>query len=98
MEVVIMAYAESLKFVTLEDIFGGQYEFNYVIYNPYLSKLRNEEILKKVTKNEFNVILSDDEVDELTAFDRHHLFDFIDAYLTCLRKHGKTPTRTKMSY
>jgi hypothetical protein len=98
MEVVTMAYAESLKFVTLEDIFGGQYEFNYVIYNPCLSKLRNEEIIKDVTKNEFNVILSDDETDELTTFDRHHLHDFIDAYLACLRKHGKTVTRIKMTY
>lgn len=95
---VKLSYRPQLKFVTLEDIFGGQWEFNYVIYNPVLSKLRNEEIIKKITKNEFGVNLTDDEVDELTTYDRHHLLDFIDAYMACLHKHGKTITREKMYY
>ena len=93
-----MSYQQPIKFVTLEDILGGQCELNPIIYNPLLSKLRNEEILKKITKNEFRVELTDDDVDELTVYDIHHLQDFIDAYIACLRKYGKTITRVKMNY
>ena len=91
---VPLSYEMQIKFVTLEDILGDQVEFNYVMYNPRLSKLRNEEILKKHTKNVFHITLSDEEVDLLTVYDIHHLQDFIDAYYRVLRKHGKTITKS----
>ena len=42
---------EDIRFVTLEDILGGQQGLNWVIYNPILDKIDNEKILRNVTKH-----------------------------------------------
>lgn len=82
-----MSYREAIKFVTIEDILGGQQGMNWVVYNPALSKTDNEKILKSVTKRKFNLTLTDDEVDALTAFDKFHLYEFIEAYREMLKRY-----------
>lgn len=87
-----MSYREALKFVTLEDILGGQEEMNWVVYNPALSKTDNEKILKHVTKLKFDITLTADELDALTIFDKLHLYEFIEAYRETLRRCWSKPT------
>lgn len=82
-----MSYQQALKFVTLEEIFGGQYEMNYVIFNPVLSKEQNEHILRSITERVFHITLTDDEVDALTVFTRHELNDFITLYRSTLKQY-----------
>lgn len=78
---------EDIRFVTLEDILGGQQGLNWVIYNPILDKIDNEKILRNVTKHVFRITLTEDDVDELTVFDKYHLHDFIEAYRNMLRRY-----------
>ena len=82
-----LKYDRALTFVTVEDVIGGQVEFNHVLLNPMLSKEKNEWILKSAHAYHFpNVPISDDEIDILTSFDKDHLDDFIAIYreLLCL--------------
>lgn len=75
------SYKKKLTFVTLEDIFGGQFEMNMVLYNPRLSKEQNERILKHVHMHVFrHHPITDDIVDELTSYDEDHLDEFMEAY------------------
>jgi hypothetical protein len=65
----------------LEDILSGQVEYNYVIYNPMLSKEQNMRILKNAHDETFkHHPITDDDLDELTIFDKNHLEDFITEY------------------
>ena len=74
-------YQKRLNFVTLEDILPGQIEYNYVIYNPMLSKEQNMKILKNAHDETFkHHPITDDDLDELTIFDKNHLEDFITEY------------------
>ncbi len=82
-----MSYRQAIYFVTLEDILGGQRGMNWVIYNTSLMKIDNERIMKNVTKRVFRIDLTDDEVDELTIYDKFHLYEFIDAYKDMLNRH-----------
>ncbi len=82
-----MAYMCPIKFVTLEDVYPDVFSLNSVIYNPMLSKERNEEILSSVTHDTFHIDLTDDETDVLTSFDVHHLQDFIDMFTGILKSH-----------
>ncbi len=82
-----MSYRQAIYFVTLEEILGGQQGMNWVIYNPSLMKTDNERIMKNVTKRVFRIDLTDDEVDELTIYDKFHLYEFIDAYKDMLNRH-----------
>jgi len=66
------------RFVCLDDVVGNPCLMNTVIYNPLLSKERNEEILKKAVKVQLWKDLTDDEVDVLTSYDKYHLDDFIE--------------------
>ncbi len=71
----------SLVFVTMEDILGYQVGMNHVILNPRLTKERNEENLLKAHNYHFpKKKLTDDQLDELTSFDRYHIGDFIELY------------------
>jgi hypothetical protein len=77
----VPSYERKLTFVTLEDVFPGQFEQNYVIYNPMLTKEENERILKHAHMHTFeHTPITDDDVDALTVYDKDHLDDFIEAY------------------
>jgi F0F1-type ATP synthase delta subunit len=72
-----MLNASKIKFVCLDDITGHPCQMNHVIYNPLLSKERNEEIIKKVCEEHLRLKLTDEQLDELTVYDENHLNDFI---------------------
>ena len=79
-------YEKKLTFVTLEDVLGGQEQFNHVLLNPALSKERNERVLKSVHEFHFpHTPITDEDLDVLTSFDENHLEDFIIAYRTLLK-------------
>lgn len=69
--------ASDKRFVCLDDIKGFPCLMNVVLYNPLLPKERNEEILKKHAKDYLWLNLTDDQVDELTSYDKNHLNEFI---------------------
>lgn len=74
-------YERKLTFVTLEDVFPGQFEFNYVLFNPGLTKEQNERVLRHAHYHTFkHHPMTDDDLDVLTAFDINTLGDFIIAY------------------
>jgi len=76
----IPSYERRLTFVTLEDVFPGQFEQNFVLYNPMLTKEQNERILKHAHSHTFRHIpMTDDDVDAF-VYDKEHLNDFIIAY------------------
>ena len=78
-------YDRALTFVTVEDVIGGQVGFNHVLLNPMLSKEKNEQTLKMAHMFHFpNTPITDDDIDQLTSFDKEHLEDFIVAYRTLL--------------
>ena len=81
-----MLNASKMKFVCLDDITGHPCQMNHVIYNPVLSKERNEEILKKVCKDHLGLHLTDEQLDELTVYDENHLYEFIMHLLSIYRK------------
>lgn len=70
--------ASDKRFVCLDDITGFPCLMNVVIYNPFLPKERNEEILKKYAKDYLRLNLTTDQVDELTSYDRYQLDEFIE--------------------
>jgi F0F1-type ATP synthase delta subunit len=72
-----MLNASKMKFVCLDDITGHPCQMNHVIYNPVLSKARNEEIIKKVCEEHLRLKLTDEQLDELTVYDENHLDEFI---------------------
>lgn len=77
----VPTYEETLTFVTFEDVFGGQFENNCVLYNPMLTKEQNERALKNAHMQIFNHHpMTDDDLDMLTVYDKYHLHDFIKAY------------------
>jgi hypothetical protein len=69
--------ASDKRFVCLDDITGHPCQMNHVVYNPLLSKERNEEIIKKVCEDHLGIKLTDEQIDELTVYDEHHLDEFI---------------------
>jgi hypothetical protein len=74
-------YEKMLTFVTMEDIVGGQVNYNDVIYNPNLSKEKNECILRKTHERHFpEKPITDDDLDMLCVYDKQHLNDFVLAY------------------
>ena len=74
-------YDLQLTFVTMEDIFGGQFENNHVVYNPILPKEKRMQILKQAHEYHFkHHPITDDDLDELTVYDNQHLNDFVIAY------------------
>ena len=78
---MITSSYSSLSFVTIEDIISCQAGMNHVIFNPCLSKERNEEILLKAHNYRFpKTKLTDEQLDELTSFDKYHVEDFIKLY------------------
>ena len=74
-------YDKTLAFVTMEDIFGGQFENNHVIYNPILPKEKRMEVLRKAHEFHFkHHPITDDDLDILTVYNDQHLNEFIIAY------------------
>ncbi len=77
----VPSYKDKLTFVTMEDVFGGQFETNHVLFNPKLSKEQNERILKQAHCYHFkHHPITDDDLDMLTAFDEDSLDEFAIAY------------------
>ena len=74
----MMMKASDKRFICIDDITGAPSSMNTVIYNPLLSKERNEEILHKAILSQLWVDLTDDQLDELTSYDKYHLDDFIE--------------------
>ena len=78
---MIKSNYSGLVFVTMEDILGYQVGMNHVIFNPCLTKERNEEILLRAHNYHFpKKKLTDDQLDELTSFDKFHIKEFIELY------------------
>ena len=70
---------QARRFVCLDDIIGVVHGINPVIYNPLLSKERNEELLLKYSKEYFHRPLTDEELDILTSYS--DLNCFIDKFV-----------------
>lgn len=81
-----MLSASRMRFVCLDDITGHPCQMNHVIYNPILSKERNEQILDKVCKEHLRLRLTDEQLDELTTYDENHLDEFIEHLRSIYRK------------
>lgn len=73
-----MLTASDKRFICIDDITGVPTALNTVIYNPLLSKERNEQILYEACKTQLWVTLTPDQLDELTSYDTYHLNEFID--------------------
>lgn len=73
-----MLIASDKRFVCLDDITCNPCGLNPVIYNPLLSKERNEQILHDTIKTYLWFDLSDEQLDELTTYDRCRLDQFIE--------------------
>lgn len=75
------SYNPKYKFVTIEDIVDGPVGLNHVIFNPLLSKERNEEILIKAHRYHFpRTPITEADADKLTAFSKFETVEFIKAY------------------
>ena len=75
------AYNQKYNFVTIEDIVDGPVGLNHVIFNPLLSKERNEQILLKAHRYHFpKTPITEADVDRLTAFSNNETHEFIKAY------------------
>lgn len=75
-----MLNASKMRFVCLDDITGHPCQMNHVVYNPLLSKERNEQILRKVCEEQLRLKLTDEQLDELTVYDENHLNEFIEHF------------------
>lgn len=69
--------ASDKRFICIDDITGSPCALNTVIYNPLLSKERNEEILYNAVKTQLWVELTPDELDMLTSYGRYSMNEFI---------------------
>jgi len=73
-----MLTASDKRFICIDDITGVPTALNTVIYNPLLSKERNEQILYEACKTQLWVTLTPDQLDELTSIPKDNLNLFVE--------------------
>ena len=65
-------------FICVDDITIIPEDMNFVIYNPNLNDVDKRECVRRVMQNRFNVTLTEEQLDEICSYDKHHLNECLE--------------------
>ena len=65
-------------FICVDDITIVPEDMNFVIYNPNLNDRDKRDLVRTVMQNRFNVTLTEEQLDEICSYDKHHLDECLE--------------------
>ena len=72
-------------FICVDDITIVPEDMNFVIYNPKLNDTDRRECVRRVMQNRFNVTLTEEQLDEICSYDKHHLDECLEKIKACIK-------------